>query len=204
VTLSSQLSSTRIEIESTARQIEAIKAKAEQYRRRIEATPTVEKAYNALILERNNTQAKFNDLTAKFMESQVAHGLERERKGERFTIIDPARFPERPVKPNRLAILLIGVVFGIGAGVGFAALREFSDRSVRDVKRLALATPYPVLAGIPIIETKADISRRRLKTALVSAAVVIIVAGGLIAFHNLVMDLNILWTRITLRLNLFV
>jgi polysaccharide chain length determinant protein (PEP-CTERM system associated) len=204
ITLSSQLASTRLEIESTKRQLEALKAKAEQYRRRIEASPRVEKAYSALLLEKNNTQAKYNDLMAKYMESQVAHGLEKERKGERFTIIDPARYPERPVKPNRLAILLIGLVLGIGAGVGFTALREFSDRSVRDVKRLSLATPFPVLAGIPIIETRADISRRRLKTALVSAAVVVIIAGGLIAFHNLVMDLNILWTKITLRLNLFV
>jgi len=34
--------------------------------------------------------------------------------------------------------------------------------------------------------------------------VVVVIAGGLIAFHNLVMDLNILWTKITLRLSLFV
>jgi len=203
-TLSAQLASTRFEIESTARQIESLRAKAEQYRKRIEASPKVEKAYNALILERNNTQVKYNDLTAKYMESQVAHGLEKERKGERFTLIDPPRFPDMPVKPNRLAILLIGIVLGIGAGVGFAAIREFSDRSVRDVKRLAVATPYPVLAGIPVIETRADITRRRVKAGILSAAVVVVIAGGLIAFHNLVMDLNILWTKITLRLSLFV
>jgi polysaccharide biosynthesis transport protein len=125
----------------------------------------VEKAYNTLVVERNNTQVKYNDLMAKYMESQVAHGLEKERKGERFTLIDPARFPDRPVKPNRLAILLIGFVLAVGGGVGFAALREFSDDSVRDSRRLSRATPFPVLVGIPRIETRGDIARRRWKRA---------------------------------------
>jgi polysaccharide biosynthesis transport protein len=204
VTLTSQLATTGFELESLTRQIQALRQRAEQYARRIETSPRVEKAYNALLLERSNTQAKYNDLMAKYMESQVAHGLEKERKGERFTIIDPARLPQRPVKPNRLAILLIGFVLAVGGGVGFAALREFSDDSVRDFRRLSRATPYPVLVGIPRIETRGDVARRRWKRAAVSFALVVVIAGGLFAFHTLVMDLEILWTKIGARLGLLV
>ena len=205
VTLTSQLAATALEIESLNRQIRALRQRAEQYERRIGASPSVEKAYNALLLERGNTQAKYNDLMAKYMEAQVAHGLEKERKGERFTILDPARFPERPVKPNRLAIVLIGFVLAVGAGVGTAALREYSDDSIRDYRRLSkAATPYPVLVGIPLIETRGDIARRRWKRAAFSVAAVVLVAGGLYAFHNLVMDLDILWTKISSRIHLSV
>jgi polysaccharide chain length determinant protein (PEP-CTERM system associated) len=117
ITLASQLASTRAEIESVKRQIIDLNIKAEDYRRRIEATPKVEETYKALTSERNNTQAKYNDLVRKFMEANVAHGLEKEQKGERFTIIDPARLPEKPYKPNRMAIMMIGLVLSIATGL---------------------------------------------------------------------------------------
>jgi polysaccharide biosynthesis transport protein len=201
VTLNTQLASTGFEIESIHRQIQDLNQRARQYSQRLEATPNVEKAYNALAVERHNTQAKYNDLMAKYMESQVAHGLEKERKGERFTLIDPARYPEQPVKPNRKAMLLIGVVLAIGGGLGFAALREVTDNSVRDLQRLSRTMPYPVLAAIPFIETRADIMRRRITTAAIALGVIIAIAGSLLVFHHFLMDLDMLWAKIYARLS---
>jgi chaperonin cofactor prefoldin len=203
VNLTSQLAATRFEMDSLNRQIRALRQRAEQYGSRLESAPQVEKAYNTLLLERNNTQLKYNDLMAKYMESQVAQGLEKERKGERFTLIDPARLPQRPVKPNRLAIVVIGFVLAVGSGVGFAAIREYSDNSIRDYRRLSRITPFPVLAGIPLIENESDITKRRWKRAVLSFGLVVLIAGTLYAFHNLVMGLDTLWRNISLRLNLF-
>jgi len=203
VNLTSQLAATRFEMDSLNRQIRALRQRAEQYGSRLESAPQVEKVYNTLLLERNNTQLKYNDLMAKYMESQVAQGLEKERKGERFTLIDPARLPQRPVKPNRLAIVVIGFVLAVGSGVGFAAIREYSDDSIRDYRRLSRITPFPVLAGIPLIENKSDITKRRWKRAVLSFGLVVLIAGTLYAFHNLVMGLDTLWRNISLRLNLF-
>jgi len=203
VALSNQIASTGFEIESLNRQVNALEQTAAQYRRRLQATPQVEQAYNALIGERQNTQAKYNDLMAKYMESQVAHGLEKERKGERFTIIDPARFPDRPVRPNRLVIILIGFVLAITSGVGVVAIREYADNSVRDIRRLGRAFPLPVLAAIPCLETQEDKTRRRWRKAFICACLSVLVAGGFFAFHIFVMNLDTLWTKIGARLNLF-
>ena len=137
ITLAAQLSSTRAEIKSIQQQIEGLKNTAEGYRHRIETGPKVAEAYKTLTIERDNTQAKYNDLMQKLMEARVSQGLEKEQKGERFTLIDPARLPEKPFKPNRLAIVLIGLVLGVGAGVGTAALREFSDTSVHSSEQLS-------------------------------------------------------------------
>ena len=202
ITLASQLASTRAEIESVKRQIIDINMKAEEYRRRIEATPKVEEAYNALTVERNNTQAKYDDLVRKFMEANVAHGLEKGQKGERFTIIDPARLPEKPYKPNRMAIMMIGFVLGIAAGVAFASIKEFTDSSVRSSEMLSSVTSFPVLAGIPEITTKKDIRRKNIIHAFQVLGLIVLVIGGLLAFHFLVMDLNIFWAKLMRRLSM--
>ena len=196
ITLASQLSSTRAEIRSIQEQIRGLSEKAETYRRYIETTPKVEETYNALLSERNNTKAKHDDLMQKLMEARVSQGLETEQKGERFTLIDPARLPEKPYKPNRLAIFLIGVVLGIGAGIGTAALREFSDTSVQSIEHLSKATSFPVLATIPIIVTAGDMARQRVKRIAWVVGIVLVVIGSLAVFHFQVMDLNVFWAKL--------
>ncbi|UCD77256.1 MAG: hypothetical protein JSW26_17740 [Desulfobacterales bacterium] len=200
INLAAQLASTRAEIDSTRSSIETLQLSAKEFRRRMSATPHVEEAYNAMIAERSNTQAKYNDLMQKLMEARVAQGLEKEQKGERFTLIDPARLPEKPFKPNRLAIILIGFVLGSGAGIGLAALREFSDDTIRKVEQLERATKFPVLAGIPRILTNKDIIRRRWKRLALAGGTVCVIAAGLLVFHFVVMDLHIFWAKLMRRL----
>ncbi len=200
INLKAQLTNTRSEINLLQHQLKELEVSATEFRRRIAATPDVEEAYNALIAERNNTQAKFDDLMRKHMEAGVAQGLEKEQKGERFTLIDPARLPEKPFKPNRLAIMLIGLVLGIGSGIGFASLREFSDDSIHDPDQLETVTKFPVLAGIPPIITRADIVRRRWKRFVLATGTIGIIVAGIAVFHLMVMDLNVFWAKLMRRL----
>jgi polysaccharide chain length determinant protein (PEP-CTERM system associated) len=202
ITLAAQLASTNSEIESIKRQLEELNLSADEYRRRIAATPRIEEAYNVLTAARSNTQAKYDDLMRKHMEARVAQGLEKEQKGERFTLIDPPRLPEKPFKPNRLAIMLIGMVLGIGAGIGLAALREFSDDAVRNGDSLTMATQFPVLAGIPEIMTAKDITRRRMKRFALTGAAVGVIVLGLVVFHFFVMDLDIFWAKLMRKLSI--
>ena len=201
VQIASQLSAVQADMGTVQRQIAELAQRAALYRLRIEQTPRVEEQYNDLVSQRNNMRAKTNDLMQKLMEARVAHGLEKGQKGERFTLIDPARFPERPFKPNRLAILLIGIVLGTGAGVGFGALREFTDHSVRKPEALALATGIPVLASIPEIVTAKDRRRKWIRRALWAVSIMALVAGGIAFFHFFVMDLDVFWAKLMRKLD---
>jgi polysaccharide chain length determinant protein (PEP-CTERM system associated) len=196
ITLASQLSSTQADIASIKRQILEAEKTVGVYRQRIANTPKVEEAYKAILIERDNTQAKYNDLMRKHMEAMVAQGLEKGQKGERFTLIDPARLPETPDKPNRLAIMLIGMVLGIGAGVGWASLREFTDLSIRDSESLVLATSFPVLGSIPDIKTEEDLQKEKKKRITIIIGMALCIVAGLIVFHFLVMDLNVFWAKL--------
>jgi succinoglycan biosynthesis transport protein ExoP len=202
VTLSSQLSSTRSEIDSVKRQLVMLQNKRDGYRRRIEASPRVEEGYRAILSERNNMQAKYDDLMKKYMEAKVAHGMEKEQMGERFTLIDAAKLPEKPVRPNVPAILLIGLILGIGAGAGVASLLEYNDQSVRSFDELARVTGFPVLASIPEIVNKEDVAARKKTVIKVVAGVGIAVVAGLLIFHFCIMDLDVFWARLTRKMGI--
>lgn len=200
ITLASQLASTRTDIQSVKKQITALSEQKSVYEQRIAATPGVEETYNQLMIERRSLQAKYDDLMQKFMETRVAHGLEEEQKGERFTLIEAARLPEKPVKPNRLVITLIGLVLGIGSGVGVASLREFSDQSVRDARSLSAATGFPVLAGIPEIVTTADRRKRRIRKILLIAGTILVIVTAVLIFHYFIMDLTVFHVKLMRKL----
>ncbi|MBP7527627.1 MAG: hypothetical protein KA801_06875 [Syntrophorhabdaceae bacterium] len=200
VSFAAQLSSVQAEITTLQRQIDDLNRRRNDYYRRIESSPKVEEAYKVLMADRNNIQAKFDEMMKKTMEARVAQGLEKEQMGERFTIIDPARLPEKPVKPKVPAILLIGLFLGVGAGVGTAAMKEFNDRSVRDPKVLTELMRLPVLVTVPVIVTARDVLRQKIQRKRIAVIAAVIFVIGLILIHFFVVDLVVLWARLTRRL----
>ena len=200
VTLSSQLAGVRVEIESVKRQLSELYKKRDSFRGRMEATPRVEEGYKNLAAQRNNLQVKYDELTKKSMDANVAHGLEKGKLGEHFSVVDAARLPGRPVQPNIPAILLIGLILGCGSGIGLAAVKESCDQSVRCTDALAKATSFPVLAGIPEIVTRRDLDRRKRRSKIASAALLLVMALGVLLFNFFVMDLDVLWAKALRRL----
>ncbi|MGB7631695.1 MAG: Wzz/FepE/Etk N-terminal domain-containing protein [Candidatus Deferrimicrobium sp.] len=200
ITLSSQLAGARSEIDSVKRQIKDLQAKRNTFRERIEAAPRVEEGYRTLMAERNNLQAKYDEMTRKSMDAKVAHGLEKEQLGERFTIVEAARLPEKPSSPNIPAILLIGLVLGLGSGVGFAAVKESSDTTVHSLEQLTSAVAFSALVAIPEIVTPKDIRRRKVRNGLLVGTSLAAIVLAVVLFHVYVMDLDVVWARLMRRL----
>lgn len=66
-------------------------------------------------------------------------------------IVDHARRPLKPSKPNRMLIVVIGLVMGVGMGVGFAFVRNYFDNTIKTPEDIQNAG-VNVLAWIPQIE----------------------------------------------------
>jgi len=197
INLATQIESVSLQIESRKKEREELKNSLQDYQQRLEKTPQVEKAYSALTRDHENTWAQYQETMKKLMEARVAQGMEQEQKGERFTIIDPAQYPEKPFKPNRLAILLISVILGLGASVGYASIAEFMDQSIKSADDLFNTTGISVLASVPYITTQREQRTRRIKRLVIATVCVIAVACGIALFHVYVMDLNVFWARAT-------
>ena len=198
----SQLAGVRMDIESTKRQIKEHRAKGDAYRKRVAVSPRVEEGYKGLLIERANYQQKYDDLTRKYLETKVAGGLEKEQMGERFVIIDAARMPERPISPNIVAILIVGLFLGAGSGVGLVALNELRDQSIRQVEAITASIPFMVLGTVPLFVNREAMARSRAKLRLILAGLVLFLGAGSVLFHIFIMDLDLVWVKLARRLML--
>ena len=88
----------------------------------------------------------------KKIQSQMAENLERKQQGEQFKILDPARLPEKPIKPDLQRILLVGALIGLVSGLGLAWIRGSADQSFYTVADLESHLKLSVLADIPNLE----------------------------------------------------
>jgi len=127
------------------------------------------------------------------MVAQTSQTLETERKGERFTLIEPPQLPEKPAKPNRLAIALLGSMLSFAGGIGSTAIAEAMDPTIRGRAALTGLVGVPPLAVIPEIISVADVRSRAFVRAIVFAALIMSIILGLLAVHSFVEPLDVLW-----------
>ena len=173
---------------------EQLNAKLADYEKRIIQTPQVEREGLNLMRDYNNAQDKYRDIKAKQMEAQVGQELEKERKGERFSLIDPAQYPEEPIKPNRPAIIFLGLIFSLGSSLGYVAVAEALGNTVRR-RSLAADLGTTLLSVIPYKENREDIARRlKTKKLVITAAAVSLVVVVILA-HFLWTPLDVLWFK---------
>jgi len=191
--VATQLDAIGNELRAEDAQEQRLKAQAADYQRKLSLSPEVEREYRSLTRESESAQLKYRDIRAKQMEAQVAQNLESDRKGERFTLIEPPLPPEDPVSPNRPLIMIVGLLASIALAIGIVAALEATDATVRGRKDMMDAFGVPILAIVPRIITATDIAaaRRRVKYAVTASAAACL--ATIAAVHFLYRPLDVLW-----------
>ncbi len=170
-----------------------LRARIADYERRLAASPEVAREYSSIMREMENAQLKYSEVRQKQMEATLAKNLETERKGERFTLIEPPMAPEEPASPNRLAVVLIGVLFSFGASVGIVLLLEAMDTSIRGRRDIEALIAVPPLAVLPWIETPAERAAQTKFRRLSLAGAATSVVAAVVMVHFLYRPLDVLW-----------
>jgi uncharacterized protein involved in exopolysaccharide biosynthesis len=193
IQLQAQLSATKNDQQGTSQQIVKLKQQLADYQRKIALSPQVEKEYRELARDYANSQTKYQELRSKQMEAQVAQNLESDRKGERFTLIEPPLPPEEPVSPNRLLIAAVGFLLSCGLAAGAVALLEALDATIRGRDDLLSLLSEAPLILVPTIGTASDarIGRQRVRYAL--GAVAVAVVSAILAVHFIYRPVDVLW-----------
>jgi hypothetical protein len=99
-----------------------------------------------------------------------------------------------------MAIVLLGFVLALGAGVSLSAVREALDRSVKTADELNALTGVPVFSTISLMETDEERRARIIRRILLVATAIGIIIVVLILVNQFVMPLDVLWAKIQRRL----
>lgn len=196
VTLKSDFDKITVSVSSLKAERARLESQMKDVYAKLYAMPEVAKKYNELDIDYQNTKAHYQELQQKLLTARVSQGMEEAQLGETFKVIEPAFLPEEPDKPNRLAIILIGIVLGIGCSVGVVSLREYTDKSVRDIETMEKITGVPVLSIIPAIITPEDKRKKKKREMILAGTSVGGIFFALLLFHFFVMDLYVFYAKL--------
>jgi polysaccharide chain length determinant protein (PEP-CTERM system associated) len=145
-------------------------------------SPRLEEQYQDLVRDYEVIKTQYEQLRAEQASAELRSKAAGSPATETYVLINPARLPDSPVEPDRVALMFLAIVLALGAGIGTAFLLNSADTTVRgssDVVSVAGAQPF---AHIPPMQNLLEARRKKVLDvalaggiALVAIVVLIIV-----------------------------
>jgi protein tyrosine kinase modulator len=177
--LRTQLNAIDSQLASIEAQNAGLRGKLTGLEKNVVATPQVEREYSNMTRDLTISREKYEQLLNRQMDAEVSESAIVGGRADEFRLIQAPMLPSVPGKPQRLAILLIGLVAAVVMGLTATVAAEALDpkvRGARDVRELLSVSP---LVAIPTIRN----SRSRRKNAWrFAAATASAVIGVWVAF----------------------
>ena len=170
------------------------------YQQRLEIAPFVDEQFNALTLDYENARRQFNEVSNKLHTARIAQEMDVSERGQRFRIDYPATLPDKPVKPNRLLIILMGIVLGGGCAVLLAALVEGLDSSIKAPDDFESMLGVPVLTTISLYDSPAHKRQRWIRRLVMATSVIAFVLVVSLVVDRFVIPLSEVWSTVEDRL----
>jgi uncharacterized protein involved in exopolysaccharide biosynthesis len=197
-----ELASVNGEISAAIGEQQATEGKKAKLEERVLRGPTVERDYVALKRDYDTAVSKYLDIRSKEAEAELTRNLETQRMGETLTLIEPPAEPIAPIKPNRRAILAIGLLAAIGGAIVTAILHDAADGRVHGWRQLASICGQSPFAVVPTIQSARDRRNSRHAVLLQVLLSLVFCAAVLFYVHTSVMPLDLLWTEFAERFGL--
>ena len=194
-----KISATQSRIESLAAQMKALRGKLAATEQQIIRSPLVEQGLVTLMRDHENARKKYEEISAKQMSAKITENLEGQNKAERFTLLEPPIFPEKPFKPDRIKIILIGFFLAIGGAGGLVFLLEALNQPIRGEEALAIAIRQRPMLVIPYITIESEIASRKRRIWKSASGLTVAIVLSLILVHFVYMPLDILMMKIISR-----
>jgi len=194
------ISTTKDRLTSLQAQRAPLREKITDLEKQIIKTPQVELGLSSLLRDHSNAKKKYEEIQSKELGAQIAENLEGENKSERFSLIDPPFLADKPIKPNRLKIIMLGIFVAFAAAGGIAFLLETLNQRIRGKGALTTILGQSPLVEIPYITTSDEHAKRKqlIKRLIIASATLFILS--LFVIHFAYMELDLLFFKILARL----
>jgi protein tyrosine kinase modulator len=122
------------------------------YNARLQHLPIREQEIAQLMRDYEISKTNYRSLQDKKLSAQMSTDMERRQKSERFTILDNARQPDKPIKPNRPFWRAFGSIAGLIIGVGIVLLIALRKDMI--LGEWELPKDVIILGRLPYLEIK--------------------------------------------------
>jgi len=111
-----------------------------------------EKSIQLSILKRQvDTNKYLYDALIKRIEEK---GLTEKSQQVNVWVIEKAKTPQAPLPNNKKRNILLGLVFGVFGGIGFAFFLEYLDNTVKTPEDIEMKNDVPVIGSIDLLKDK--------------------------------------------------
>ncbi len=130
-----------------------IAADIKKYESRIEGTTVHQQELMSIQRDYENLQKNYQSLLEKKLAVGMAGDLDQKRQGTQMRIVDPAKVPSWPEKPNLIIVMFGGLAVGCALGFGSAFGLEIMRRGYVSAEEIEMTLGLPVLATISQFES---------------------------------------------------
>ncbi len=113
--------------------------------------------YSGLEREVESDRALYQSILTRLKETDVTKALEKSP----IRVVEPARVPSRPVRPNKLLVALLCSLGGLLAGTSLSLFLQAIDSSLKTVDETERALGLPVVAAVPLLSDLDSLGERR-------------------------------------------
>ncbi|HSU59401.1 MAG TPA: Wzz/FepE/Etk N-terminal domain-containing protein [Bryobacteraceae bacterium] len=150
--LKAQQAVTLKQIESLTSERERILAQINSIQSHVDRLPVREQQMASVTRDYEITKANYRSLLDKKLAAGMAADMEKRQKSERFTMLEPARVPEVPFKPNRPLVGAIGVALSLVLAIAFVIGKTFQENVV--LGEWELPKDVVILGRVPLMDVK--------------------------------------------------
>jgi succinoglycan biosynthesis transport protein ExoP len=168
--LRTQINAVDSQLASLAAQNAELRAKLSSLEKNVTAAPQVEQEYANMTRDLTISREKYAQLLNRQMDAEVSEAAIVGGRADEFRLIQAPMLPANPSKPQRLAILLIGLVAALAIGLTVTVGAEALDpkvRGARDIRDLLNVSP---LVAVPTIRNSRSRRRNAWRFAAASAS----------------------------------
>ncbi|HVX68029.1 MAG TPA: GNVR domain-containing protein [Bryobacteraceae bacterium] len=173
--LKAQLQFANKEIDTRNAERRKLLAATAEYQAKLERLPMHEQELASITRDYENSRQNYRSLLDKKMSAEMASAMERGQQSERFTLLDPAKVPTRPIKPKRTIFLAatFSVSFALSLALGF--LIEFpKNRFLGEWELPSEAKVIGCISQIRISPAKRGAGAGSIRAASLSASLILL------------------------------
>lgn len=202
INLQAQVKSIILEISKLEEEKIKLSNKLSDYHKDLHIIPNVEKKYKEILRDYEALTGKYKEVSNELMNARTAQKMEIKKRGKRFNITSPAYLPNKPNKPNRLLILILGFMLSFGFSMVLTIYKDSIDKTIRSSKQVKQISEIPVLASVSYIVTEKEKRIKRIKKLCWIFIIFFIIIGGVYFIDKNIIDIQEVWPIIIERVKM--